>query len=135
MALNKAYSQYRENSIYTSSPEELTLMLYNGLVKYVMQSIAAIEENDLQKAHNSIVRSEDIIQEFIVSLDMKYDVSQNLLLIYDFMYRQLIDANIKKDKETLEVVLSFAKDLRDTWSQAMKLAKLQQPRQQQAVTK
>lgn len=129
MTPNNAYSQYKENSVYTASPEELTLMLYNGLIKFIMLAQKAIEEKDIPKAHESIIRAEDIVQEFMASLNMKYSVSQRLMLIYDYVYRRLMDANTKKDRDILEEVLGFAKDLRDTWAQAMKLAKQQQPRQ------
>ena len=127
MALNKAYNQYKENSVFTSTPEELTLMLYNGLVKFIMQAQAAIDEKDMEKANNSIIRAQDIVLHFQDTLDMKYEVSENLDLLYDFMYRHLLEANIKKDKTMLEDVLSLVKDLRDTWQQAMKLAKQKQP--------
>jgi len=123
MSLNKAYDQYKENSIYTSSPEELTLMLYNGLVKFVMQARHAIDNKDIEKAHNSIIRAEDIVVYLQSTLDMKYEISQSLMLLYDYIYRQLVNANIKKSGEILDEVLEFAKELRDTWSQAMKLAK------------
>ena len=123
MALNKAYNQYKQNSAYTARPEELTLMLYNGLVKFIMKAQAALDQKDIQEVNNSIVRAQDIIQEFQVTLDKKYEVSQSLILLYDYMHRRLIDANIKKDKEILEEVLGFAKELRDTWAQAIKIAK------------
>lgn len=125
MSHNNAYSQYKENSVFTASPEELTLMLYNGLVKFIMQAQKSIEDKDLPKAHSSIIRALDIITEFRVTLDRKYEISQNLDMMYDYMNRRLIDANLKKDKEILEEVLYFAKELRDTWAQAMKLAKKQ----------
>lgn len=133
MALNKAYNQYRENTVYTSSPEELTLMLYNGLVRFILQAQLAIDEKNMEKAHNSITRAEDIVLHFQATLDMKYEISQGLNLIYDYMYRRLTDANIKKDKLVLEEVLSLAKELRDTWAQAMKLAK--QPQKPLQITK
>lgn len=123
MAINKAYSQYKENSVFTSSPEELTFMLYNGLVRFIMQGQLAIDEKNLEKANNSILRAQDIILYFRDTLDMKYEVSQSLDSMYDYMYRRMIEANTKKDKAILDEVLGLVKDLRDTWSQAMKLAK------------
>lgn len=134
MALNKAYSQYKENSIYTSTAEELTLMLYNGLVKFIMRGQAAIDEKNMEEASNSIIRAQNIILEFQSTLDKKYEVSTNLELIYDYMYRRLIDANIKKDKEVLQEVLDFAKELRDTWAEAMKIAKQQNRQQKNTVS-
>ena len=130
MALNKAYNQYKENSVYTSSPEELTLMLYNGLVKFIMLAQAGIDEKDNEKAHNNIGRAQEIVLHFQSTLDMKYEVSEGLNQLYDFMYRQLIEANIKKDKAILAEVLGLVKELRDTWAQAMKLAKQKKPASQ-----
>lgn len=135
MALNKAYNQYRENSIFTSSPEELTLMLYNGLVRFILQAGAQLDESDLNKAGSSIIRAQDIISYFRSTLDMKYSVAQGLDAVYEYMHRRLVEANIKKDKEILTEILGYAKELRDTWTQAMKLAKQQtkQPPQPQVV--
>jgi flagellar protein FliS len=123
MALNKAYNQYRQNSIFTASPEELTLMLYNGLVKFIMLAQKAVDDKDIPKSHESIMRAQDIVHEFQATLDKKYEVSQGLMLLYDYMDRRLIEANIKKDGEILQEVLGFARELRDTWTQAVKLAK------------
>ncbi len=123
MMVNNGYNQYKENSVYTATPEELTLMLYNGLVKFIMLAQSAIDDKNLERANNSIIRAQDIVREFQVTLDMKYEVSKHLDSIYDYMHRRLIQANIKKDKDILEEVLGMAKELRDTWTQAMKLAK------------
>ncbi len=127
MMVNNGYNQYKENSVYTATPEELTLMLYNGLVKFIMLAQSAIDGKNIERANNSIIRAQDIVREFQVTLDMKYEVSKHLDNIYDYMYRRLIQANIKKDKDILEEVLGMAKDLRDTWTQAMKLAKRHVP--------
>lgn len=125
MALNKAYSQYEQNSVFTASPEELTFMLYNGLVKFIMQAQKSISENNVQKANDCIIKAENIIREFEITLDKKYEISKYLLAIYDYMYRRLVEANTKKDIQILEEVLGFARELRDTWSQAMKNARRQ----------
>ena len=123
MAINNPHSQYKENSIYTAAPEELTMMLYNGLVRFIMQAQKAIDDKEISKAHECVIRAQDIIQEFMLTLDMKYEISQGLMLMYDYMNKRLMEANIKKDKDILEEVLGYAKELRDTWAQAMKLAK------------
>ncbi|MEG6612758.1 flagellar export chaperone FliS [Pseudoclostridium thermosuccinogenes] len=123
MVINNPYAQYKENSVYTATPEELTLMLYNGLVKFILQGINAIEEKNIKKASDCLIRCQDIITEFRATLDMNYEISKSFDSIYDYMYRRLIDANIRKDKAILEEVLGYAKELRDTWQEAMKLAK------------
>ncbi len=125
MLSNSGYNQYISNSINTATPEELTLMLYNGLVKFIMQAQSAAIVRDIEKANEAIKRAQAILVEFRSTLNMNYEVSKHLESIYEYMHRQLLQANIKKDKDILEEVLGYAKDLRDTWTKAMKLAKQQ----------
>ena len=117
------YQQYRKNVINTSTPQELTLMLYNGLIKHLKLAIQALEEKNAEGTNNNLVRSQAILEEFMGTLNMNYEVSNNLYALYDYMYWRIVDANIKKDKGMIEEVVGFAEDLRDTWNQAMKLAK------------
>ncbi len=133
MALNNAYEQYKENSIYTASPEELTLMLYNGLVKFLMQAQMAINEQTIDRANNCIIKAENIISEFRCTLDMKYDIAHDLDILYEYMNRRLVEANLKKDNSIIEEVLGYARELRNTWEQAMKLAKQQNARSSQVA--
>lgn len=120
---NTAFRQYQSNTVNTASPQELTLMLYNGLIKFLNFSIQGIEEKSIEKANNYILRSQDIIEEFMRTLDMNYEISNGMFALYDYMNNRLIEANIKKDKTIVEEVRGFAEDMRDTWAQAMKLAK------------
>ena len=126
---NNAYRQYRNDSVYTASPQELTLMLYNGLVKFLKLAFQGIEERNIEKANNNILKAQDILAEFMSTLDMQYEVSEGLYALYDYMNGRLVEANVKKDKDIVEEVIGYSEELRDTWAQAMKLAK------QQAVNK
>jgi flagellar protein FliS len=128
--MNNAYQQYQKNIVTTSTPEELTLKLYNGLVRFLKQSIQGIDEKDIQKSNNFIIRAQEIITEFTCTLDLNYKVSESLLSMYEYMSKRLTEANLKKDKAIVEEVLGYAEDLRDTWAQAMKIAKQQIGRQQ-----
>lgn len=123
MAIRNPYSTYANNSIETASPEELTLKLYEGAVKFCNQAIIAIENKDIDKANETIIKVQDIIREFQITLDMQYEVSKGLALMYDYLHRRLIEANMQKNIEILEEVRGFLRDLRDTWKQAMVLAK------------
>ena len=120
---NNPYAKIKQNSILTASPQELTMMLYDGAVKFGNQSKMAMLEGDMEKAHNLNMRVQAIIQEFQLTLDMKYDVSEGMALMYDYILRRLRDANVAKDPEILEEALGFIRELRDTWREAMKLAK------------
>lgn len=121
-AYNNPYAQYQNNKIMTASPAELTLMLYEGAIKFCNVAIVGIEQGDVEKAHNNIMKAERIIKEFIASLDDKYEVSKDFKNVYDYMLVRLHDANMTKDKAILEEVLTHLRTMRDTWKEVMKLA-------------
>ncbi|WP_105616941.1 flagellar export chaperone FliS [Vallitalea okinawensis] len=122
--VNNPYSAYKNNSVLTASPEELTLMLYEGAIKFSNQAIVAIEQKDIQRTHNLIIRVEDIISELRVTLNKDYPIAEQLDQIYDYLLRRLTEANFKKDKEIIEEVNEHIRELRDTWKEAMKIAKV-----------
>lgn len=123
MQPNMAYKHYIENTIFTSSPEELTLILYNGLVKFILQAKLAIERKDIRMAHDCIIKAKRILINFENTLDLKYEVSKHLFTMYEYMMKRLTEANIKKDTAILEESLGLATEMRDTWLQAMKTSK------------
>lgn len=123
---NNPYQQYQKNTVNMATPQELTMMLYNGLVRFLKTACQGIEENDIEKANNFIIKAQNIITEFICTLDVQYEVSEGLLSMYEYMNRRLLEANLKKDKEIVKEVLGYAEELRDTWEQVMKLAKQQE---------
>ena len=122
MPANNPYAQYNRNKIMTASPQELTLMLYDGAIKFNNIAIAAIEENDVQKAHTNIMKVQRIIEEFQMTLDFKYEVANDFNNVYNYMMTRLREANMNKDKEILEEVSTHLHTMRDTWKEAMKLA-------------
>lgn len=113
------YSQYKENAINTASKGELLIMLYDGAIKFCNQAIIAIEQEDIENTNNYIIRVEDIILELQAALDNKYEISNSLYPLYDYIYRRLVEANIKKDKEILEEIKELLKPIRDSFKKAM----------------
>lgn len=120
MLTNNAYAAYANNKIMTASKAELTLMLYDGAIKFCNMAIAGIEEHDIQKAHTNIIKVERIIEEFQATLNHKYPVAKDFDNVYQYLQRRLRDANIKKDKEILEEVLKHLRTMRDTWKEVMR---------------
>lgn len=123
MALPNAYSQYNNSKILTASPAELTLMLYDGAIKFCNIAIVAVEHKDIEKAHTNIVKTEHIIDYFRQTLDMKYPVAEDFDRVYAYLNQRLVEANIKKDKEILEEVNQHLRSMRDTWKEVMKKSK------------
>jgi len=117
------YQQYKQNSIISAGRGELTLMLYDGAARFIKQGIKSIEENNIQTAHDSIVRAEEIISHLNETLNSEYELSGDIALLYDYISRRLMEANIKKDSEILVEALDFIKQLRDTWKEVINLSR------------
>ena len=117
---------YKNNSIQTASPAELTLMLYDGAIKFCNIALGAMEKNDIQKTNTNIIKAQKIITEFRCTLDFKYPVAQDFERVYDYIYRRLVEANIHKDAEVLEDALKYIREMRDTWKEVMRLNYKQQ---------
>ena len=132
---NNPYAKIKNNAILTASPQELTLMLFDGAVKFGNQAKMAMAAGDYNKSHRLITRVQDIVQEFQITLDMNYQVSEGMALMYDYIARRLVDANIKKDPVILEEALGYIRELRTSWREAMKIAKgiQQDPKSKEAV--
>lgn len=121
MPLPNAYAQYNNSKILTASPAELTLMLYEGAIKFCNIAVTAIEQKDIPKAHNNIVKTQRIVEHFRLTLDMKYPVAQDFERVYLYLEQRLIDANVKKDTEILNEVLEHLRSMRDTWKEVMRI--------------
>lgn len=123
MAINNAYAQYNNNKVLTASPAELTLLLYEGAIKFCNIAIMGLEEKNIQKAHDNIKKAQAIIEELQSTLNHSYKVAEDFDRLYQYIYELLVDANIHKDKEVLERALSEIRGMRDTWKQVMKSGK------------
>jgi len=105
--------------ILNATPEKLTLMLYNGAIGFINDSVAAITEGDIEKSHGANNRAQSIIRELTATLDMQYDVSKNLSSLYEYMEYNLQNAKLKNDTAVLEEVKSLLTELRNAWEQAV----------------
>ncbi len=122
MIKSNGYVAYANSKVATATPAELTLMLYDGAIKFCNIAIMALEEKDLEKAHNNIIKVENIISEFQITLNHKYPVAKDFDAVYKYLKERLVEANVKKDKEVLEEVLEHLRTMRDTWKEVMKVA-------------
>lgn len=122
MQMNNAYAQYNNNKVMTASPGELTLMLYEGAIKFCNIAIIGIEQGNVEKAHNNIMKTQRIIEEFQITLNRNYAVAEDFDKVYNYLVMRLREANTKKDKGILEEVLGHLRTMRDTWKEVMRLA-------------
>ena len=117
------YAAYQNNAVTTANPQELTLMLYDGALKFMRLAKLAIDQGNPDLKNINIQKTQAIFQELRLTLNKDIAISANLDLLYDYMWRRLVDANVKNDTTILDEVLDFTTELRDTWKEAMKLAK------------
>lgn len=118
---NNVANAYQRNAIMTASPAELTLMLYEGAIKFCNIAMIAIEKKEYEKANTNLKKAQDIITEFRVTLDRSYPVWEDFERMYNMIYALLVEANIKKDTEILERALKYIREMRDTWKEVMRL--------------
>jgi len=118
MSLKNPYQAYQTQSVVTSRPEDLTYLLYQGLIKFIRLSKVALEENNIEESNRNNLRAQDILTELMVTLKPGFEISQPMITLYDFMKSRLISANIEKNIAFLEEVEGLAEDLAETWKQA-----------------
>lgn len=117
--MQNSYETYQQVSVNTATPGELTLMLYNGCIKFIKAAKRAINDKQIEVKHINITKAQKIINELIVTLNMDYAIAKDMRRLYDYMNRRLIEANIKNDVSILDEVEALAIDFRDTWKEVI----------------
>jgi len=115
----KQLQTYQDNAVTTASGPQLTMMLYNGCIKFINQAKVALENNDFENKNYYIQRAQDIVQEFMITLDQTVEISQQMMPLYEYIYHQLQQANIKNEMKYLDEALEYVTDFRDTWKEVM----------------
>lgn len=123
-AYSNAYNTYKNNSVNYASKEQLLLMLLDGAVKYSKLGRQAIIDNDIQKKHDNIIRTQDIFYELMISLDRNAggEWVENLYAVYEFINHKLTEANMKKDVKIMDEVIPLIEEVRELWNEAYKLS-------------
>ncbi|MFF2158845.1 flagellar export chaperone FliS [Paenibacillus chitinolyticus] len=116
---NAKQQQYLKVRVETASPGELTLLLYQEMVKLLLQAKQLYSQSQYEDMNQSLYKVKTILGELIVTLDMQYDISKNLSNLYMFYNQYIAEFIIKKDENMLNEVLDFARGMVDTWKQAM----------------
>lgn len=120
--MNPYLKQYKQTQIDTTPKEQILVMLYEGAVRFLHLAKEGFAENNIEKIHNNLIKVQNIITEFQANLDMEAggEFAQTLFDLYEFLSRQLLKANVRKDTEALDIVIKHMTELRDTWKQAVK---------------
>jgi flagellar secretion chaperone FliS len=126
MVTQQFHQVYKQNSVSTASPGELTLMLYNGCLNFLNKAKLAIRENNIQERNTNLQKAQRIIQELMVTLNQDYEIAKQMMVMYEYMNRRLIEANINNDLSIVEEVEGFVTEFRDTWKEVIRLNRQKQ---------
>ena len=114
---------YKAAHIETATPERLLVMLYDGALKYLGLAVQTIDGKDIEGTHRNLLKAEAIVLELMSVLDMEIggELAANLFNLYDYMYRQLVKANIHRDPEPVKEVMGLLEPLRNAWNEASEM--------------
>lgn len=116
--INPQMNKYLENSVQTASPAQLLIMLCDAGIRFCKLGIESIKKNELLAANEHIKKVQDIISEFVITLDHSSPIADGLLRLYDYFLFRLIQANVRKEIEPIQEVMGFLGELKETWLQA-----------------
>lgn len=124
MLANNPYQKYKTQQVQTSQPHELISLLYEAAIKNLTQAKAYIEKRDIAQSSETIMKTQAIVLELRASLDKTVgEIAEQLDSLYEYFYNRLLEANTKKDLGIVDEILQFFKELRQTWEEAIRLAK------------
>jgi flagellar protein FliS len=124
--LERLYQKYQKNQVMTVSNEKLLLMLFEGLVRFIKSAQSALVKGDIAEVSNNLIKAQSILCELMASLDRSTGkLADDLFGIYEFMYRSLVEANVKKDEDKIQQVLEMAVDLQETWTEVARILSLE----------
>ena len=119
--MNQAYGRdiYQKTQVTAAPQKKLIIMLYDGAIKNLKLAVMAINAKEIEKTNTLIIKAQNIISEFMITLDFEKggDIANSLYSLYEYMYNTLIRANIEKDTAKVEEVIGYLEELRVTWNQ------------------
>jgi len=124
VAMATAYNRYKEHDVMMANPMELIVMLYNGCIKQLKLAKIAIDDKDVDKANGSLQKAQDIVMELMMSLDMSYEVSKELMNLYEFMAHEIGQVNVTKNPASIGPLVEMLTSLRDAWVQVQKQTRM-----------
>lgn len=120
-----AAEAYKQQQLMNAPPEQLTLMLYNGCIRFIEDGMKAVQEKDFEGANTALQKAQRIISEFRLTLNMDYEISHQLLPLYNYVYDRLVEGNIRSKVEPIEEARFIITELRDAWVGAMRKARIE----------
>jgi flagellar protein FliS len=108
---------YLRDAVLTATPEQLQLMLYDGAIRFAMQAREALLKKDYETAYLRLTRAQNIVIEMLSGLnyDVNAELCRRMASIYNFIYRKLVDACVRREVEGIDDALKVLRTERETW--------------------
>lgn len=120
-AIGDKMDQYLESKIIAAKPEELTFMLYEGLVKFIKKAMLTLEAKNYEQVNYNTQRAQAIVDELRSTLNMDIPLSESLDALYEYLGFKLLNANVGKSEEEYDEALEIAENFKDTWKEAFNI--------------
>jgi flagellar protein FliS len=118
MSYNANPSQeYLKNAVLTATPEQLHLMLFDGAIRFATRGLEAIQAKDREAAFLALERAQLIVLEMSngIRREINPELADRMSAIYSFIYRRLIDANVRQDEPAVHDALRILRFERESW--------------------
>jgi len=114
----QAAASYLRTRVFTATPEQLQMMLYDGAIRFAEQARPALQCRDWESSYKNLSRAQKIITELTCSLkhDVAPELCGRLAALYNYIFRKLVDANAHHKLESLDEALRILRHQRETWA-------------------
>ena len=115
--MTNAYQRYTQGNIATEDPQKLIILLYDGIIRFLNLAKVDIENKDYMAANYHFIKARSIITELLSALDLEKggEIAKNLYALYWFLFEKIVEANMKKDIDTIDEIMPVIKTLKSAW--------------------
>jgi len=114
-------NSYQARALEGASPVELTIALYDGIVRFMNEAIEAVEQNDADRRRTAVKRAMDIVMHLQVTLDRKRGgtPAKALTEFYTAIFALMLQGSQANSRQKFEQVIANVRNVRDAWKQAL----------------
>ena len=114
-------NEYLKNAVMSASQEQLTLMLYDGAIRFATQGRDALAKGDFETSCEKLIRAQKIVLELRNGLRFEVNAAlcEQMAGLYSFIYNRLVDANVKRSLTLIDEALKILRHQRETWQLLM----------------
>jgi len=128
MNIHQGSSRYQQSQVLTAGREQLLLLAYDGILRFLSRAHRGLEQRDYHEKHLGITRAQTLIIELRRTLDFAAspELAHNLSRVYTYLIEELAQVNTHDDDSRLQHIIRLVTEMREAWRDAAKQASTQQ---------